>query len=95
MPIFPLTLHKTYLEQGFFNVTVDFDKYVRPTDGPVDLLLCHDGREHRIGATVNRTANLNGTARIRGGASSGTGFLVTSILALGSTWTCPRPTRSA
>ena len=22
MPVFPLTLHKTYLEQGFFNVTV-------------------------------------------------------------------------
>ncbi len=39
MPVFLLTLHKTYLEQGFFNVTVDYDRYVRQTEGPVDVVL--------------------------------------------------------
>ncbi|MFN2546088.1 MAG: hypothetical protein ABR567_01515 [Myxococcales bacterium] len=67
MPTFPLTLHKTYLEQGFFNVTVDFDKYVRQSEGPVALVLLFDGREQRVDAKVNRSANQNGTARIMGG----------------------------
>ena len=67
--IFPLTLRKTYLEEGFFNVTVDFDKYVRPDDGPVVIFLVVGGREHRVDGKVNRsTANRNGTARVRGGA---------------------------
>src|SRR2546426_5668816 len=66
MPVFPLTLHKTYLEQGFFNITVDYDKYVRHTEGPVEVVLLTDGKEQRIEAKVNRSANMNGTARIMG-----------------------------
>ena len=75
MPIFPLTLHKTYLEQGFFNVTVDYDKYVQQSEGPVALVLVARGREHRLQANVNRSANRNGTARIMGGTGLREWFL--------------------
>jgi hypothetical protein len=67
MPVFPLKLHKTYLEQGFFNITVAFDKYVRQTEGPINLVLSLDGREQSVAGKVNRSANQNGTARIMGG----------------------------
>ena len=65
MPIFNLTLHQTYYNQGFFNVTVDFDRFVRPEEGPVILRLGLDGP--KIQAKINRRANQNGTARIIGG----------------------------
>jgi hypothetical protein len=41
-----------------------FDRYVRSSDGPVRLQLGRDGPQ--IEATVKRSANLNGTARIYG-----------------------------
>jgi len=66
MPIFSLTLHRTYYNQGFFNVTVDFDRFVRPQEGPVVLRLGLRGPE--IQGMVNRRANRNGTPRIIGGA---------------------------
>ncbi|HZP92020.1 MAG TPA: hypothetical protein VFB20_03940 [Burkholderiales bacterium] len=66
MPIFNLKLQQTYFKQGFFNVVVDYDRYVRKTDGPVRLRLGKQGTE--IEATVNRKVNNNGTARILGGA---------------------------
>ena len=75
MPVFPLTLHKTYLEQGFFNVTVDYDRYVRQTEGPVELVLLSEGKEQRVDAKVNRSANMNGTARIMGGTKLRDWFL--------------------
>lgn len=65
MPIFKLTLEKTYLEQGFFNVTRDYDRFVRSTEGPIQLRLGRTGRH--IDGTINRHANRNGTPRIRGG----------------------------
>jgi hypothetical protein len=37
MPIFKLSLAKTCYEHGFFNVTVDFDRYVGST-GPLRLI---------------------------------------------------------
>lgn len=60
-----LTLHETYYKSGFFNVSVDFDHYVRHGEGSITLVL----GEHRseIEAQVNRTANRNGTARVMGG----------------------------
>lgn len=61
---FPLILHKTYYQQGFFNVTRDYDRYVRSTEGAVDIVL---GNQKRITAKINRSANPNGTARIMGG----------------------------
>ena len=65
MPIFNLKLQQTYFKQGFFNVVVDYDRYVRKTDGPVRLRLGKYGTE--IEATVNRRVNNNGTPRILGG----------------------------
>jgi hypothetical protein len=65
-PIFRLKLGRTYYNQGFFNVTVAFDKFVRPDEGPVTLALDGYGE---INAKVNRSANLNGTARVMGGKS--------------------------
>ena len=67
MPIFPMTLQKTYRDMGFFNVTVEYDGYVRRTEGPVELLLVDGRTEERLQARVNRTAQSNGTARIMGG----------------------------
>ena len=60
----PLTLHKTYYENGFFNVTVAFDHLACANDGPVHLI--PDGAPTILGK-VDRHANLNGTARIFGG----------------------------
>ena len=66
-PVFELTLHRTYFNQGFFNVVTDFDRYVRSDEGPVTLVL--GNRFQEIEARVDRSANTNGTARIMGGAS--------------------------
>jgi hypothetical protein len=65
MPIFTLTLQPTYYKQGFFNVVVDFDLYVRTKEGPVRLKLGRAGKE--IEGRINRYVNRNGTARILGG----------------------------
>lgn len=67
MPIFKLTLQHTYFNQGFFNVIVDYDRYVRKTAGPVRLQLGAFGIE--IDGKINRTANNNGTARVLGGTA--------------------------
>jgi len=64
MLIFKLRLEPTYYNHGFFNVRVGFDGYVRPTTGPVTLLLGNTDRQ--ISGYVDRTANRNGTARIFG-----------------------------
>ena len=66
-PVFHLELHQTYYDQGFFNVIREFDRYVRPDDGSVVLVLGQNGRE--IGARVDRRAQSNGTARILGRAA--------------------------
>jgi hypothetical protein len=64
MPILSLTLHHTYYNKGFFNVPVDFDRFVRSQEGPVLLRLGLGGTE--IEGTINRRANRNGTPRIMG-----------------------------
>ncbi len=66
MPLFKLILQKTYYRQGFFNVRVDFDRFVRSTEGPVELVVGTPGL--KIAGKINRSANQNGTARIMGGA---------------------------
>ena len=65
-PVFELTLDPTYYNQGFFNVLTDFDRYVRPDEGSIVLVL--GNRFQEIEARVDRSANRNGTARIMGGA---------------------------
>jgi hypothetical protein len=64
MPIFSLILYHTYYDQGFFNITVDFDRFVRTQEGPVLLRLGLSGPE--IQGMINRRANQNGTPRIIG-----------------------------
>lgn len=64
MATFPLKLHPTYFNQGFFNVVVEYDRYVRRTEGPVRLRLGRNGAE--VQATIDRHTNRNGTARIMG-----------------------------
>jgi len=66
MPLFRRTLEKSYHRQGFFNVTVDLERFIRPREGPVELILGTSGL--RIQGKVNRSANLNRTARIAGGS---------------------------
>ena len=61
-PIFYRTLEKVYYEQGFFNVIREFDHHVRLDEGPITLVLRGLGA---IDAYVDRSANGNGTARIR------------------------------
>ncbi len=61
---FPLKLHKTYYDKGFFNVIREFDHLVGD-EGSVTLTLL-DGCQ--IEARIDRSANQNGTARIIGGA---------------------------
>ncbi len=63
--LFRLTLQPTYYRTGFFNVTVEYDRFVRPSEGPIQLIL---GNHKQIQGKINRTANMNGTARIYGGA---------------------------
>ena len=61
--VFPLRLEKTYYDRGFFNVKRDFDHLVRSDEGSVTLQLS-GGR--RIKGYVDRRAQDNGTARIKG-----------------------------
>ena len=61
-PIFYRTLEKVYYEQGFFSVIREFDHLVRHDEGPIALVLRGSGT---INAYVDRSANGNGTARIR------------------------------
>jgi hypothetical protein len=65
MPKFTLTLHSTYYSKGFFNIPVDFDRFVRDSEGDINLVLGNTGR--LITGTLNRSANSNGTPRIIGG----------------------------
>ena len=66
MPIFKLRLEPTYYSRGFFNVRVGFDDNVRPTPGPITLLLGKNNQH--IAGHVDRSANRNRTARIFGRA---------------------------
>jgi hypothetical protein len=57
-----LPLHFTYFSQGFFNVPVDYDRFV-PRADVVSIQLGSDGPI--VQGTINWRANRNGTARIR------------------------------
>ena len=58
---YPLTLHKSYYNKGFFNIPVAFDGCIRGSDGPVTLVL----GEQELETQVTRRANMNGTARLK------------------------------
>src|SRR5205823_3073821 len=53
-----------------------FDKYVRRSEGPVDLVLVAEGGEQRVEATINRRAQTKTrAARIMGGVKLRDWFL--------------------
>ena len=80
--VFHLRLEKTYYERGFFNVTRDFDHFVRSDDGPISLQL---GDGWSIEGHVNRRAQRNGMAR--------PGSWVAHVYATGSSKTTQRAIR--
>lgn len=65
IPKFKLRLSKTYYHQGFFNVTREFDRYVGKNEEEIEFHLFDS--DVVLHGRINRTANLNGTARIMGG----------------------------
>ncbi len=67
MPIFNLTLWQTYYKRGFFNVSVEFERFFRREQGPVTLRFGLNGP--KIEARIDRISNKNGTPRIHGHAS--------------------------
>jgi hypothetical protein len=61
---FNLRLGVTYWSKGFFNVSVDFQRYLTMTDGPIGIFL-GDEAKPRVGR-ISRSANRNATPRIFG-----------------------------
>lgn len=64
MKTYKLKLYKTYYNKGFFNVPVDFDRFVQLEEGEFFIQI---GDEVVHGRST-RKANRNGTARIFGNA---------------------------
>jgi len=64
MPRFPLKLGNTYWSKGFFNVSVDFERFLTMTDGALDVYL-GDAAQSIVGR-ISRTANRKATPRIYG-----------------------------
>lgn len=64
-PKFRIKLGEAYYNQGFFNLTRKYDKYIGE-DGCI-IEICFSDTDEILRAKINRTANLNGTARIMGG----------------------------
>ena len=60
-PEYKLTLHKTYYDKGFFNLGVEIERFVRPSSGPIKILLGYS--KEQINGRVDREANQNGTPR--------------------------------
>lgn len=68
-PLYRMNLPQTYHRQGFFNVPVDFDRFVLSTEGYTTITLqTSSGRQTTVQAKINRSANTNGTPRIMGGS---------------------------
>jgi len=63
-PSFILTVEKTYYNSGFFNISVNYEKYFGSNDEDIEIL-CENNPKPIIGK-INRTANKNETPRIMG-----------------------------
>lgn len=61
---FTLRLEDTYWSKGFFNVPVDFERFLTTTEGPFEIFL--RDAAHPILGRITRTANRNGTPRVFG-----------------------------
>lgn len=64
MSRFDFTLQKTYFNQGFFNVGVEFERYFSNSDGPIMILV--GPQKHSIAGRISRRYNTNHTPRIFG-----------------------------
>ena len=64
MASFNLRLEDTYWSKGFFNVSVDFQRFLTSTDGPLDLFLGNATQPVR--GRISRSANRNATPRVYG-----------------------------
>ncbi|HYT73509.1 MAG TPA: hypothetical protein VEL79_02065 [Vicinamibacterales bacterium] len=61
---FELRLRDTYWSNGFFNVSVDFQRYITMTDGPIQIFL--GDIDTPVVGRISRSANRNATPRIFG-----------------------------
>lgn len=61
-----IALHRTYYQQGFFNVPVEYDRQFGEHNSKIEIVL--DDATNPIAGVINRTAQRNGTARILGHA---------------------------
>jgi hypothetical protein len=59
---FNLRLEATYWLKGFFNVPVDFERFVTRDDGPIDIYL--GAADTLTTGRVSRSANRNATPRV-------------------------------
>jgi hypothetical protein len=64
MITFPLRLEDTYWLKGFFNVSVDFERYLTAIEGPIDIFLGDDSLP--LTGRISRSAQANGTPRVYG-----------------------------
>jgi len=62
-----ITLHQTYYNQGFFNLTVDLAQYVGGDKENIEIHFYDSQPSVVINGYINRTANANKTPRIMGG----------------------------
>lgn len=65
MPSFLVTIGKTYFDQGFFNVPVDFERYFAADNSVIVIELPE--ASGNVTGKINRSANVNNTPRIMGG----------------------------
>lgn len=65
IPTFLITMGKTYFDQGFFNVSVDFERYFAADKAEVVIELPEAFDD--VTGKINRSANANNTPRIMGG----------------------------
>jgi len=61
---FNVRLGDTYWSKGYFNVSVDFERYLTTTDGPINIFLDDDVKP--MVGRISRSANNNATPRIYG-----------------------------
>ncbi len=64
MTTFNLRLGDTYWSKGYFNGSVDFERFLTTTDGPIDIFLGNDAKP--LVGRISRSANSNATPRIFG-----------------------------
>lgn len=60
---FTVTIGKTYLKQGFFNVPVAYTDNFAQHGAGIEIWI--NGAVHPMQGTINRTANLSNAPRIR------------------------------